>query len=310
LVALGIIDQILGSGRQYIAVNTPAGVPTSVTFPGVFDPSNPTQLRSFTVTGTTRQRPTQAQQGFALGSVQLRAPIGKSLYRALTFRLRWMSKRINLNAYYTFSRLLTDDDNERDSGGVSYDNPYDFRGEYYASRINRESQFMANPIVFLPWDFEVSSAIRLRSGLPFNPAVGADLNGDTVANERPLLTPGLEMQRNYFVNRGIYDVDLRVQKTFKFGESKRLQFSAEFFNILNRPNLTVGTSQAPGTNTTFGNGGQYCVTSSQLCGLSSGPPTNPVFLRITDPVSGLILINNVNPGSQVFQTQLGVRFQF
>src|ERR1043166_9531689 len=85
-------------------------------------------------------------------------------------------------------------------------------------------------------------AVRLRSGLPFNPAVGADLNGDGIANERPLLTPGLEMQRNYFVNRGIYDVDLRVQKTFKFGESKRLQFSAEFFNILNRPNLTVGTS--------------------------------------------------------------------
>ena len=291
----GVFDQIRASGRSYIATSTPAG----------FSPGFPSGTIS------TRPRPTQTQT-VPLGSVQLRSPIGKSLYRALTFRLRWMSKRINLNAYYTYSRLLTDDDNERDSGGVSYDNPYDFRGEYYASRINRESLFMANPIVFLPFDIEVSSAVRLRSGLPFNPAVGSDLNGDGIANERPLLTPGLEMQRNYFVNRGIYDVDLRVQKTFKFGESKRLQFSAEFFNILNRPNLTVGTSQAPGTNTTFGSGGQYCAGagSNQLCGLSSGPSTNPVFLRTTDPVTGQILINNVNPGSQVFQTQLGVRFQF
>jgi hypothetical protein len=35
-----------------------------------------------------------------------------------------------------------------------------------------------------------------------------------------------------------------------------------------------------------------------------------VFLQIRDPNTGLILINNVNPGSQVFQVQLGVRFQF
>jgi len=176
--------------------------------------------------------------------------------------------------------------------------------------MNRESQFMANPIVFLPWDFEVSSAIRLRSGLPFNPAVTADLNGDTVNNDRPLLVPGLEMQRNFFVNHGIFDVDLRVQKTIKFGETRRLILSSEFFNILNRPNILVGTSAAPGTNTTFGSGGQYCVTASQLCGLSSGPAINPVFLQVRDPSTGAILINNVNPGSAVFQMQLGVKFQF
>jgi hypothetical protein len=205
---------------------------------------------------------------------------------------------------------LTDDDNERDSGGVSYDNPYDFTGEYYASRINRENQFMANPIAFLPWDFEVSSAIRLRSGLPFNPAVGADLNGDTINNERPLLVPGVEYQRNYFVNHGIYDVDLKVQKSFRLGESRRIILSSEFFNILNRPNILVGTAAAPGTNTTFGSGGNFCVAASQICGLSGGPGSNPVFLQIRDPNTGAILINNVNPGSQVFQMQLGARFQF
>ncbi|MFN2529962.1 MAG: TonB-dependent receptor domain-containing protein [Pyrinomonadaceae bacterium] len=297
----GIFDQIRASGRSYIAVVTPGGF------------TNPTTGASLSFPGgsvTTRQRPTLAQQGFNLGSVQVRSSIGKALYRALTFRARWTNKRLQLNTYYTFSRLLSDDDNERDAGGVSYDNPYNLAGEYYASRLNRESQFMANPILFLPWDFEVSAALRLRSGLPFNPAVGADLNGDTVNNDRPLLVPGVEYKRNYFVNRGIYDADLRVQKSFRFGERQRLIFSSEFFNILNRPNLLVGTSAAPGTNTTFGSGGNFCVSSSQLCGLNSGPGQNPVFLQVRDRNTGSILINNVNPGSQVFQMQLGVRFQF
>jgi hypothetical protein len=297
----GIFDQIRASGRSYIAIATPGGFVNPATGATLSFPAGSI---------TTRQRPTLAQQGFNLGSVQVRSSFGKSLYRALTFRARWTNKRLQLNTYYTYSRLLTDDDNERDSGGVSYDNPYDFTGEYYASRINRESQFMANPIFFLPWDFEVSSAIRLRSGLPFNAAAGADLNGDTVNNERPLLVPGLEYKRNFFVNRGIYDVDLRIQKSFRFGEDRRLILSSEFFNVLNRPNILVGTAAAPGTNTTFGSGGNFCVTASQICGLSGGPGQNPVFNQVRDPNTGAILINNVNPGSQVFQMQLGVRFQF
>jgi hypothetical protein len=88
-----------------------------------------------------------------------------------------------------------------------------------------------------------------------------------------------------------------------------LIFSAEFFNILNRPNLLVGTSSAPNAATGFGGGGQYCTIASQLCG-SGGPPINPNFLQVRDPSTGAILINNVNPGSQVFQMQLGVRLQF
>ena len=297
----GIFDQMRASGRSYIAVVSPGGL------------INPSTGGSFSFPSgsvTTRTRPTLAQQNFNLGSVQLRSSIGRALYKALTFRARWVSKRINLNAYYTFSRLLSDDDNERDSGGVTYDNPYDLRGEYYQSRLNRESQFMANPIVYLPYDFQVSSAIRMRSGQPFNPAVGADLNGDTISNERPLLVPGVEYQRNFFTNRGIFDVDLRVQKSFKFGERRKLVFSSEFFNVLNRPNILVGTSAAPSTNTTFGSGGNFCVSSSQICGLSGGPARNPVFLQVRDPATGTILINNVTPGSQVFQMQLGIRFQF
>ncbi|MDQ1613873.1 MAG: hypothetical protein QOG00_3804 [Pyrinomonadaceae bacterium] len=287
MVSNGTIGQILQSQRTFIATSTPAGL----TFP------------SGSV--TTRQRPTQSQVGFALGSVQVRESTAKSLYRGLTFRARYNHRRAQLNAYYVFSRSLGDDDNERDAGGVAYANPYDLTREYNRSRLDREHQFTANPVFFLPYGFEVASAIRLRSGNPINPTAGADLNGDGVNNDRPLLVPGLTYLRNDYRNRSIYDVDLRLQKGFSLGERKRLVFSSEFFNVLNRSNIIF---PSPNTATSSGASGQFCGTASQLCGLNG--VTNANFLRTTDPVTGAILVNNTNPGSQVFQMQIGARFQF
>jgi len=155
----------------------------------------------------------------------------------------------------------------------------------------------------------VSSAIRLRSGTPINAFIGADANGDSVFNDRPVLLPGLELTRNFFRNRSLFDVDLRVQKAFKFGERRRLTFSAEFFNLLNRPNIVF---QFPGTNSTSGALGQYCTVGSQLCGFDGVTNVNFLQIREQNPTNinfGKINLTT-NPGSQVFQVQLGARFQF
>ncbi|HEX6624000.1 MAG TPA: carboxypeptidase regulatory-like domain-containing protein [Pyrinomonadaceae bacterium] len=285
--ASGTIATIRQSGRSYIAVNTPA----ALTFPAN--------------SVTTRLRPTQAQGLLQLGAVQVRESTAVSDYDQLTFRTRLIRRRGQVNVYYTLSRSLGDDDNERDAGGVAYADAYDLSREYNFSRLDRRHQFTANPILFLPWDFEISSAIRLRSGTPLNTTVGADLNGDTVNNDRPLESPGVVFKRNAFRNRAIYDIDLRVQKSVLFGETRRLSFSAEFFNLFNRSNIIFPT---PNTATSSGILGQFCTPTSQLCGLSGS--TNPLFLQITDPNTGALLVNNTNPGSQVFQMQLGARFQF
>jgi len=287
LVTNGSVGQILQSGRTYIAINSPAGL----TFPAG--------------SVSTRQRPTQAQQGFALGAVQVRESTAKSLYRGLTMRARYNHRRAQVNAYYVLSRALGDDDNERDAGGVAYADPYDLRREFSRSRLDREHQFVANPIFFLPYGFEVSSAIRLRSGNPINPTAGADLNGDGSNNDRPLLVPGLTYLRNDFRNPAIYDVDLRLQKGFSLGETRRLVFTSEFFNVLNRANIIF---PSPNTATSSGQAGQFCSQASQLCGLQ-GVTNTAGFLRTRDN-AGNILVNNTNPGSQVFQMQIGARFQF
>jgi hypothetical protein len=54
------------------------------------------------------------------------------------------------------------------------------------------------------------------------------------------------------------DIDLSLQKNFLFGESKRLQFRADFLNAFNHPNLAAPNMYYNPTATTFGN-----ITGSQ-----------------------------------------------
>lgn len=242
----------------------------------------------------------------SLGTIQLRDSSARSVYRALTFRTNVNKKfgdlSTRVNMFYTLSKSMSDDDNERDAGGVLYSNPYNLKGEWGLARNDRRHIFVANPIVFLPFGFEVSSAIRLRSGTPVNSTVGSDINGDGVNSERPILVPGYEIRRNAFRNKNIYDVDLRVQKRFRFAERRSLVFSAEFFNVLNLSNIQISSFTSS----------NYCAVSNARCGLDG--ITNPNFLQVReqrpDNINfGKIIVAN-NPGSQVFQMQLGARFQF
>lgn len=248
----------------------------------------------------------QARPMPSIGTVQLRDSSARSLYKALTFRMNANKKfgdyNVRVNMFYTLSKSTSDDDNERDAGGVLYSNPYDLSGEYGLARNDRRHQFVANPIVFLPYGFEVSSTVRLRSGTPVNSTVGSDLNGDGNNTERPILVPGFEIKRNQFRNRNLYDVDLRIQKRFTFGERRSLVLSSEFFNVFNFSNVQL--SSFTSTN--------YCASSNARCGLDG--ITNPNFLQVREQRVGNINFGKIivanNPGSQVFQMQLGARFQF
>ncbi len=237
----------------------------------------------------------------SLGTIQLRDSSAHSTYRGLNFRVNVAKDWGRVNMFYTLSKNMSDDDNERDAGGVLYSNPYNLTGEWGLARLDRRHQFVANPIVFLPGGVEVASTIRLRSGNPINPTVGSDLNGDGVNSERPMIAPGVQLRRNAFTNRPLYDVDVRVQKSFSLGERRKMTFSAEFFNVLNMSNIQL--SSFTSTN--------YCASSNAICGLEG--VTNVNFRQIREQranaLNGQILLAN-NPGSQVFQAQIGARFQF
>jgi outer membrane receptor for ferrienterochelin and colicin len=238
----------------------------------------------------------QARPIPTLNSVQLRESSARSVFQSLVFRTQLRRKWGQFNAFYTLSRSLSDDDNERDSGGVSYENNFNLIPEFNYSRLDRRHQFVANPVFFLPYDFEVSSAVRLLSSLPVDARAGADLNGDTVNNDRPYQSAGVPFKRNAFRNRPVYNVDLRMQKGFRFTDKARLTFSAEMFNLFNFDNV-----QYAGQTT------QFCTgTILSDCGFGASA-RNPLFLQLRNPDGTFITSNN--PGAP-FQAQFGARFQF
>lgn len=272
--------------------NVQANLPTAS-----FDPADKAQRPQYLVSGAVRPIPT-------LRDVTIRDSSASSLYQALTLRAKFQRDWGQVNVFYVLSTNYSDDDNERDSGGTAYEDAYNFRPEYNYSNLDRRHQFTANPVFYLKYGFEVSAAIRLLSGTPFDARYGSDANRDTANTDRPYSAPGVPFLRNAFRNKPIYNVDMRVQKRFEFSENHSITVLAEFFNLFNVENITL--------NQGFSTVANYCaapVTSD--CGFGGKP--NPNFLQIRDQNStsktfGQILTGN-NPGAP-FLMQLGVRYQF
>jgi outer membrane receptor for ferrienterochelin and colicin len=267
-------------------------------------PTDPAQRAFFGLrSGTPRPQP-------LLGSIQVRESTAKSLYRALTLRTKFQRPWGQFNMFYTLSKLLSDDDNERSSGGVTFENAFDVSREYSDAVLDRRHQFVASPVLFLPGGIDVSSALRFRSGRPIDVtlgnvggAAGTDANEDRGGPDRPFLGPGVPFARNSARNKALYDWDMRVQKRFDLpGETARLILSLEIFNVMNLDNIELASTTA--TN--------FCGGTAPLdCGFRG--PTNPNFLQLrdNDPTStrfGSLLLTN-NPGPP-FQMQFGARFQF
>ncbi len=136
-------------------------------------------------------------------------------------------------------------------------NPYDLRSEYHYSDIDARHLLSSYAVVTLPWGIEVSGILRTRSGLPLNPIVGSDTDGNATNTDRPYKAVGVPFLRNEFRNRGVVtNNDLRILKSFNLGSERyRVQLSAEFFNLFNLDNV-VYAGQAniygPGINPTTG----------------------------------------------------------
>lgn len=246
----------------------------------------------------------------SLGPITIRESSAKSLYRALTLRTKFQRSWGQINAFYTLSKTLSDDDSERNATGFDYQDVFNFGPDYSASRFDRRHQFIANPVFFIKGGVDVSSAIRLLSGRPIDAAFGSDANGDgnsfsgnLVSADRPYLGPGVSFPRGAFRNRAFKDVDVRVQKRFTFSERHRVTLSAEIFNVFNIMNIELGGSTVQ----------NYCSSPVPAnCGF--GEPTNPNFLQLIDrnPAStrvGKMLLNN-SPLVPAFQMQFGFRYQF
>ena len=83
-------------------------------------------------------------------------------------------------------------------------------------------------------DFKFSSLLTVQSGRFFNIFAGKDINGDgNPTSDRPG-----RIGRNTLEGPGFASFDWRVGREFRVNEHLRLEFTADFFNLMNRVNIT------------------------------------------------------------------------
>lgn len=229
-----------------------------------------------------------------VAALTIRESSARSMYRAVTFQAQYRTKKLQFQAFYTVAQNYSDDDSERSAGGFDYMDSFNLKSEYYYSSLDIRHNFTGNAVYTLPWGFEISGIVRQRSGLPINPRAGSDLNRDGNNNDRPFRSAGDPFPRNYFRNLGYGTTDMRLLKSFRFGERFKAQISVEAFNLFNKDNVVFANNS-----TIYGNG------------FSANGTTAPVladFMRLRN-ADGTYNRQNTQLGNPR-QLQGGLRFFF
>jgi hypothetical protein len=118
-------------------------------------------------------------------------------------------------------------------------NPYDFMQDWGRSSLDRRHRFQLVGSIAAPLGIRLNPFITLQSGSPYDVLIGQDLLGTTVQNQRPAFASGpgqgvVDTQfgyfnvnpqpgqalvpRNYLTTAGLVSVNLRISRTFGFGE--------------------------------------------------------------------------------------------
>ncbi len=146
-----------------------------------------------------------------------------------------INPKISIFTFYVLNKAKSD----TDGAGSFPANQYDTSSEYGRSSIDVRNRFVLGGSVIAPYGLRFSPFVIASSGTPFNITTGQDINGDlqytdrpafaTAATLRPITTaygvfdtnpaPGTAIiPRNYAQGPGQFTVNLRVGRTWGFGE--------------------------------------------------------------------------------------------
>ncbi len=186
-----------------------------------------------------------------------------STYQGFTLSInRRLSDELEFSASYTLSKTLDDasDFNEQPQ------DPRHIGAEWALSRQHQQQRLVFNALWDIPiaeeekgkaqnpalidhifGHIEVAPIFTIGSGRPEDPSTGLDWNRSRAL---PLSGRPVGFGRNSIKVPGNATLDIRVLKYIPFGDSRRLDLVAEFFNALNHPsigqiNLVFGMGASP-----------------------------------------------------------------
>jgi outer membrane receptor protein involved in Fe transport len=240
----------------------------------------------------------------------------RSRYDGISLALNHrFSNRFEMTAHYTLASASTWGATVGElfdyvNGVANVSNPFG-PGDHGPSGEDVRHRFVLSGTLQLPGAFEVSTLSQFESARPYTLATGSDINGDGAANDRAVVN-GRQTTLDQFRGMPFAQVDLRVSRTFKFGERVSLRPFAEMFNLFDRQNAgnnyigDIGALPVPAAEVEAGNVTHLCLTSD--CS-SMAPITSANQLRI----KGGALGDFFGPGTTVgmpFAAQVGVKLTF
>lgn len=205
--------------------------------------------------------------GTPLGNIVQIESSGNSNYNALWTTLqKRFSRRLHLNASYTWSKSIDYNSSGTPAPTVSVQDSFNIRGERGLSDFDARHRFVLSSIYELPFKgnrfadgWQIGVIFQTQTGNPINIVTSTSaVNG--VANTirpdvvRTINTIGSverwfdtsafvavprfgNLGRNVVIGPGFSNIDLSVLKNFKLWEGIRLQLRVELFDLLNRANF-------------------------------------------------------------------------
>jgi outer membrane receptor protein involved in Fe transport len=174
-----------------------------------------------------------------LGDFYANDDIAFSIHHGGTFEVEKRFERgFSFHGTYTFSRTINNSDSVANLADLP-EGP-DIGPQRAISRQSVPHRFTLAFVSQIPesvpalGDFKFSSLLTAQSGRFYNIFAGSDANGDG----NPLSDrPGV-LGRNTLEGPGFASFDLRIARQVRFNERFSAEFSADFFNLFNRVNIT------------------------------------------------------------------------
>jgi len=179
---------------------------------------------------TTRPNPN-------IGWFSVNESTAHATYDAMTLSLTHrFARRYQFQANYTLARSRDDDSNERNFSREVELNPFDVTIENTYSKQDIRNALSLNGLVDVGHGFTFSAIVITRSGVPFTPVIGSDQQNDTNDDNDRAIINGRVAGRNSLRQPYFFNLDLRLLKAFRFGETRRLDLSLEGFNLTRNGN--------------------------------------------------------------------------
>jgi len=174
-----------------------------------------------------------------LGDFYANDDIAFSIHHGGTFEIeKRFARGFSFHGSYTFSRTINNSDSVANLADLP-EGP-DISAQRAISRQSVPHRFTLAFVSQIPQsapvlgDFKFSSLLTAQSGRFYNVFAGSDANGDG----NPLSDRPGALGRNTLEGPGFASFDLRIARQFRFNERVSAEFSADFFNLFNRVNVT------------------------------------------------------------------------